>query len=330
MVAQKGILERERQSRYAWGGPNGDRVKAIKLRGELSQGILYSVDSYPEYDPETDFVLTVSYPKTTSEIDWEVGMDVSELLGITKWEQKIPDSFSGEAGFVGRDNFPQFDIENLKKFPNLFSEDIEVICEEKIHGTFVVFGKIPGLDSDNAIDREYVVTSKGFTGKGITLLDTPSNQKSNLYIKAFHHLGMKEKLDITSEFFVGQSVYILGEIFGEGIQDLGYSSPSGSFRAFSVFVGDPKDGTWLSADAKYYLLESLGLDHPEILYRGPFNKEKILDITSGTSTIDNKTIREGVVITPVVEFKDRQGRRAILKSVSPEYLLRKGNVTKFQ
>jgi len=321
-------------------GPKGDRVKAIKLRGEVSQGILFSVDTYPEYDSETDFVLKewlkskFAYDQSWSikNLDEAVeeGTDVTELLGITKWEPVVPDSFAGEAGYVGRENFPHFDIENVRKFPNLFSELTEVIVDEKLHGTCFISGYIPGLDSDNAIDRDFVVTSKGFAGKGISLVDSPSNQESNLYIKAFHNFKIKEALQTLSAKYDNKPVYILGEVYGEGVQDLGYSQPKGSFKAFGIFVGRPIDGDWLDPRDKYADLMEVRLSYPTILYSGTFNMEKILAVTSGLSSEDDKTIREGVVITPVHGFKDRQGRRAILKSVSPEYLLRKGNTTEFQ
>ena len=48
-----------------------NRVKAIKLRGILSQGLVYPMPNHPQ------------------------GMDVADILGITKWEPPIPTNMSG-------------------------------------------------------------------------------------------------------------------------------------------------------------------------------------------------------------------------------------------
>ena len=56
----------------------------------------------------------------------------------------------------------------------------------------------------------------------------------------------------------------------------------------------------------------------------------MLEHTDGKTVIGNEIhIREGVVNTPLVERRDNALGRVILKSVSANYLLRKGESTEF-
>ncbi len=77
-------------------GKEGNRVKAIKLRGELSQGICYLMPGDARHE----------------------GEDVSLLLGITKYEPPIPVSMAGEVFNAGQELTLHFDVENWKSpFP---------------------------------------------------------------------------------------------------------------------------------------------------------------------------------------------------------------------
>ena len=65
------------------------------------------------------------------------------------------------------------------------------------------------------------------------------------------------------------------------------------------------------------------------IYVGPYSKEVVEQYTDGTNIEGGFNVREGVVIKPVIERRDDELGRVILKSVSEKYLLRKGNVTEY-
>src|SRR6185437_3013240 len=134
-------------------GKNGDRVKAIKLRGILSQGILYAVNIYDNYDPEEHFCFMDHFS------DAKEGQNVAELLGFKKYEPPLPTQLAGEVVYIGSQYVPKFDIENLKKWPNLFN-GLDVIVTEKLHGTCFISGYIPGLNNSEIIDNDFFVISK--------------------------------------------------------------------------------------------------------------------------------------------------------------------------
>jgi RNA ligase (TIGR02306 family) len=82
-------------------GIAGERLRTMKLRGQLSQGLLLNLDAV--------------IPQTNSFVE---GDDVSELLGIVKYEAPIPAQLAGEVNgmFPGCiQNTYQYRIQNLKE-----------------------------------------------------------------------------------------------------------------------------------------------------------------------------------------------------------------------
>lgn len=109
------------------------RVKAIKLRGVFSMGLLVAADP-----------------------DMQVGENVADRLGIFKYEP--PEQFT-QGGENERENykFVKFtDIESYRKYPRLIQYPMEVVVTEKIHGANSRFGYVDGefmVGSHNCIKR---------------------------------------------------------------------------------------------------------------------------------------------------------------------------------
>lgn len=75
-----------------YNGVKGERLRTIKLRGQLSQGLLLPIDvAYDEDPPDYDHVFLE-------------GDDVTELLGIQKWERPVPAQLAG----LMKGSFPSF------------------------------------------------------------------------------------------------------------------------------------------------------------------------------------------------------------------------------
>ena len=123
--------------------------------------------------------------------------------------------------------------------------------------------------------------------------------------------------------------YILGEVYGRGIQDLQYNTMNPGFRVFDIYVGKPNQGRYLewSEIAYMMVLKNSAAEAKElmvpILYQGPYSKEVLNEYTNGQSTLGGN-IREGVVVKTSPERENSKGSRAIFKSISEAYLLRKG------
>jgi len=95
------------------------RVKTVKLRGQVSQGIVFPLSILNE-----------------SEI-YNVGDNVTEPLGILKYEKQIPAQLRGMA----KGSFPSFirktDEERLQNIPEILDElkNVECYFSVKIYGT---------------------------------------------------------------------------------------------------------------------------------------------------------------------------------------------------
>jgi len=118
------FLSRDKEPRM-YEGISGERLRTIRLKGQVSQGLLL--------------------PVTFAGSFWELGDDVSGFLNIKKWEPTIPAQLAGQM----RGNFPeaipkteQERVQNLD-YEKYLGDDYEVT--EKMHGSSCTFY----LDADN-------------------------------------------------------------------------------------------------------------------------------------------------------------------------------------
>jgi len=312
-------------------GKNGDRVKAIRLRGIMSQGIIYPLVFRTDvHDMDTgaitdDWILT--FPRGECEAGRKVveADEVSEILGITKWEPPIPTSMSGEV-FAAFGKTINFDIENIKRFPDVLEDGEMVSITEKLHGTWCCFGFHPAIEDP-------IITSKGLSGKGLVFKYNDAN-KGNLYRRMFDKYNdvgdgytMFDGISQLALLPTNTPIYVLGEVFGQGVQDLTYVDDNEKyFRIFDIYVGEPTKGRYLPPDEVIKIARVLDILTVPVLFSGPYSKETVDDLTNGKETVSGKEIhmREGIVIRPVNERRNDEIGRVILKSVSDAYLLRKG------
>ncbi|MFD3628252.1 RNA ligase (ATP) [Streptomyces sp. DSM 116494] len=281
-------------------GAEHDRVKAIRLRGELSQGL-------------------VCRPKALADVDLvraaEDGTDFAEVLGITKWVPPVPPTMDGEVESAP-DLLPWVDIENIQRYPEIFAPGEPVVLTEKLHGTACLLTYAAGDD------RVYV-SSKGFGGRSLALREDPRN----LYWRAVRAHGVAEAAAELAARLGARRVGVFGEVYGAGVQDLSYGADGRrDSLGYAVFdVSAEIDGRVRWLDAAQELEGRLPL--VPRLFSGPYDGERVLEIASGRETVSGRELhlREGVVIRPAVErHSPVTGGRAIAKAVSPAYLTRKG------
>lgn len=288
-------------------GGEANRVKAVRLRGELSQGI-------------------VCRPKALADVDLlraaAEGTDFAERLGITKWVPPIPPTMDGDVESAP-DLLPWVDIENVQRYPDIFSPGEPVVLTEKLHGSACLLTYVAdGTGSPAARGRVYV-SSKGFGAKSLALKEDPRN----LYWRAVRGHGVAEVAARLAGRLGARRVGIFGEVYGAGVQDLSYGADGRrntlGYAAFDVSAEVDGAVRWLDAAA---LLEG---ELPVVprLYEGPYDIARVLEFASGRETVSGRGLhlREGVVIRPAVERYSRvTGGRAVAKAVSPAYLTRKG------
>lgn len=343
----------EEQNRGLLAGPNYDRVKAVKLRGEVSQGLVFPARPVPEKAIGPALVYQGEDGKLHHYVVHE-GQDVKDILGITKWEPPIPVGMAGEVYNAGQFVTVDYDIENLKKYPDVLQEGEEVIFTEKLHGTSFQIGLLPVADTYHNDDHfrvktedgegYFFIASKGLGAQGLCFKDVDANT-NNVYVRAARQFKLFEKLlKLRNELLelngygltnFEEPVILQGEVFG-AVQDLTYGAKQGEifFRAFDICVGERSYRRYFDEEMFAKAIQIMELDRCPVLYKGPYSKEKILELTHHTkSVVCPNQISEGGVVKPTKERKDSRiptmGGRVILKSINEDYLLRKGNATEF-
>lgn len=281
-------------------GSASDRVKAVRLRGELSQGIVCRPSA----------LAGVDLARAAAD-----GTDFAERLGVTKWVPPVPPTMDGEIE-AAPDLLPWVDIENIQRYPGIFTPGEEVVLTEKLHGTACLLTYFAG-------DGRVQVSSKGFGARRLALKEDPRN----LYWRAVHGHGVAAVAARLAERLGARRVGVFGEVYGAGVQDLTYGADGRretlGYAVFDVSAEIDGEVRWL--DAADLLTGELPL--VPRLFTGPYDIGRVLEFASGRETVSGQGIhlREGVVIRPTTErYSPVTGGRAVAKAVSPAYLTRKG------
>ncbi|MBV1848821.1 RNA ligase (ATP) [Catellatospora tritici] len=284
-------------------GPNKDRITAVRLRGELSQGI-------------------VCRPKALADLDLAeaaaAGTDFAEVLGVTKWVPPIPVHLAGDM-HPAEDLLPWLDVENIRRYPLLFSAGEPVVATEKIHGSACLMTYV-------AATGTVLASSKGFGKQRLAIKEADSN----LYWRAIRGYDLPVLAAAVAADLGATRVGVFGEVYGRGVQDLGYGVQASTRPGYAVFdIAVDVDGQirWLTPDEVAAYTAAHGVPAVPVLYRGPYDEARLVELAEGVETISGTgaNIREGLVVRPLIErYSPITAGRAIGKLVSTAYLTRKG------
>ena len=258
-----------------YNGVEGNRLRTIKLRGQISQGLLLPVS-----------VLCINL----NQIFIRENEDVTAELGIQKWEKEIPASLAG----VMKGNFPagvpktdQERIQNIKpKTLEDYAENHLWEVTEKLDGSSATFY----LDTEG----EFHVCSRN-----VNLKYDPENS----FWKIAERYNIAEKMK-DNELF---GVAIQGELVGPGIQGNQYELQDIEFFVFDIY--SVTQGRYATSNERLYLSEILRLNHTPVLSEGTritADKDRLLKIAECYSLI-NASVAEGLVFKsihdPGISFK---------------------------
>lgn len=296
-------------------GAKRNRVKEIKLRGILSEGIIYPIEEKSPISMTKDILVVGEH-----QIEVMEGDEVSAFMNITKYIPPIPMNMGGEVYNAGEECTIKYDIENYKKFPHILQDGEDVVITEKIHGTNMQFGIMPeALENELHYRDKYIVASKGLGGQGLCFKHNDVNGNKNVYVRIMHQKELFKILQTDTP------MWILGEVYG--VQDLKYGCTGCEigFRVFDICTGKRGDLRWYNDAELDNFCDVYELERVPVLYRGPFSESVMLQHCSGKETVSGtmSCIREGIVIRPTTERRDVEIGRVQLKYVSDQYLTRK-------
>lgn len=269
-------------------GVIGERLRTVKLRGQISQGLLLPLS-----------FVQGSVPNPHQRV--MEGEDVTELLGIKKWEMEIPTQLAG----LVKGNFPTV-------IPKTDQERVQNIVFEINNSKgkfFEVTEKLEGTSMTcYLLDDEFGVCGRN--------LDLKREDKNSLWATAIRE-KIEEKIRATGK----NNIAIQGELVGPGIQGNIYKFSKLEFFVFDVY--DVNKGEYLNPMDRQNLIKEMGLNHVPVLENN-FELNHMVDdlITKadGKSVIGNKVqpLREGIV------FKEMNGNMSF-KAISNKYLLGQSN-----
>ena len=268
------------------------RLKTIRLRGEISQGLAVPVDVIPELKGK----------------ELKEGDDLSELLGIEKYEPPVPACLSGEASGPRPSQVPKTDEERIQAFPDLIQEfqGKLVYISQKIDGTSGTFAQI---------DNDFHVCGRNWCYK-------PNDDNS--YWKVCEKYDIQKKLCAIRQE-TGKNYAVQGEVYGEGIQKNRLQISGQDLAVFNVIDLDGR--RYLSFYEFKEFCERLQLQTVPILQIVKFEWQSIdelLELAKGKYSSGKP--QEGIVIRPVHEFySDVLKTRASFKVINNDFLLKGGD-----
>jgi len=271
------------------------RIKTIRLRGVLSQGLLLPLSVFPNVD----------FGK------YDLESDLTEDFNVLKYEPKVLARLRGNAKGL----FPSFvfktDQERVQNLPHVYNMsaennlDYEVTLKMNGASMTVFYQTVTGTNDNGVCSRNFQLEL---------------NQENNHYCDIQKRDHIIERL-IEYHAKTGKSYAVQGELVGVDIQKNYERFETLQFFVFDVF--DIESGKYLYPTERRKVVAELGLKHVPVIEENfslsSFSKDnfmsEILKYADGKSI--NAPVREGIVFKSNQPFMNRS---YTFKAISNVYL----------
>jgi RNA ligase (TIGR02306 family) len=278
-------------------GVQGERLRTVRLRGQISQGLLLPIPTGDNFD-----VGRLAFEISTGAI--KEGDDVSDVFGIKKYEAPIPSNLGGEVKGMFPGYIPKTDQERIQ---NLKSELAEW---QRLGYTFERTEKLDGTSMTAFIlDGVFSICSRN--------LELKPNADNTMF-KAAAAQELSEKLTLS-----GRNLALQGELIGNGIQSNKYKYTGQEFRVFDIYDIDAKK-YFTPVERKEFVTE-LNIKHVPVMASAfslvGLTIDDLLKMAEGKSVMGDITgpEREGDV------YKCLEDPSISFKVISNKFLLRNGD-----
>lgn len=287
-----------RKSSYKkMGDQEGFRLKTIKLRGQVSQGLILPMSIFGDFS-------------------WTAyeGLDVTERLGIVKYEPPMPAQLAGQA----KGYFPSFlrktdeeRIQNLAKDYDRLRENTYYVTE-KLDGSSATFYYKDGTFGVCSRNLELAEPAPFVEGQTVMCPDGVERPvQENTFWKVAREMKIRESLEK-----LGRNIAIQGELIGEGIQGNPYKIKGHTLRLYNIFDIDEQEyfGLPLFLATAEHSLNIPTVPVLDMNFTLPETIDELLKYADGKSVLNDKTDREGLVIRTL-------DRKVSFKAISNIFLL---------
>lgn len=267
----------------------GERLRTVKLRGQLSQGLLLPLKEL--------------YGLLQGLNNHFEGQDVSENLGIVKYEAPIPASLAGEIKGMFPSRIPKTDQERIQNL----SVELEEWKAARL--TWEVTEKLDGSSMTvYIIDGEVGVCSRN--------LDLKPNKDNSLWATAY-----KNEIDVKLIQSLS-NLAIQGELVGNGIQGNMYKMRDQEFYVYDIY--DIDAGRYFTPAQRVAYCKAWDIKHVPV-----FKSNFMLTIETVAELLQ---IAEGKSVMGAIAGPEREGlvykcneRQVSFKTVSNCFLLKSGD-----
>jgi RNA ligase (TIGR02306 family) len=263
----------------------GYRLKTVKLRGQVSQGLCLPVSII-------DDGLDV----------WEEGTDVSTMLSVYKYEPPMPGELQGIAKGNLPGDIPKTDETRIQSFPEVLKR-----CDGE---TFFVTEKLDGSSTTVFVeDGELNVCGRTVNWK---------RESDNSYWRAAIASGLDDKKQEIGK------IVLQGELVGEAIQGNklkikgqkiffynAYDRSEARYLNYKEFIA-------LCAKLAIPIVPIVTSDFSLVGH----SVDSLVDYATRKSQMNGDVWAEGIVIRPLIEKKDPNLGRLSFKVINPNFLLK--------
>lgn len=316
------------RSEFEFLRPRGFRIRTVKLKNQVSQGIIFPLSILNEYgmlytpeeiedlfpeatkyglDENWEQVLILEHPgeNTDGFIPIVEGEDLTDLIGIKVYEAPIPAELAG----LVKGAFPSHSIKtDEERIQNLLEH-----WDDYRKETWIATEKCDGTSMTPFV---YNLTF-GIASRNLELLET----EGNTFWKVARALNLERKMSKYMGQQGIQSLTLQGELIGEGIQKNKYKLKGQIVKFFRAF--DPIKFQFYPFETFLEMMAEMGLDTVPIIdmnFKLPEKYEDLILYADGKSMLVEGP-REGVVFVAKNPAYSDNGRLSF-KVISNKFLLK--------
>ena len=244
-----------------YNGVRGERLRSVKLRGQLSQGLL--LDRFVALDKVGEI---------------HEGMDMSDLLNIVKYEAPVPACLAGKARGMFPSFIPRTDQERIQNLTTELSNWVALGL------TWELTEKLDGSSMTVYVNAD----DSGVCSRNLNLYDTEGN--------TLWQVAHRDQI-ITAIQDSQRNIAIQGELIGEGIQGNPYKIKGQSFYVFDIYDIDKR--SYMTPTERRDFCEFHELLHVPVIVDdkdlGMGTVEELLSWANDKSRLNPQADREGLV-----------------------------------